>query len=145
MIAPIAGKHEFSLRKPAQQNSQHLSHQLRRSFVATPGFLILLLRLIQCHQHRQSPRPFRPRNTHENCQHNPFVPPAIRGKFVRGSNRIPMATLAIDLCPKMFIDGIVTRQINGSLGTERFDNQRGQNSCDTPMPELCSGKDAVIS
>jgi hypothetical protein len=58
----------------------------------------------------------------------------------RGSNCIPMATLAIDLCRAMFIGGVVTRQRNGSLGTERFDHQRGQNSCDTLMPGFCSGK-----
>lgn len=70
--------------------------------------------------------------------------PAIGGKCMRGANRIPMVALAINLWPTMFIDGIVTRQINEPIRTECFDHQRGQNSPDTPMPELCSGKDAVI-
>lgn len=114
--------------------SHFLEH---RRLVATPGFLILLFRLIQRHQHRQSPWPFRPRNAHEDGQNNPFVPPAVRGQCVCGPNRIPMAALSADLHPTMFIDGIITCQINGPFRTKRFDNQRGQNSCDTPMPKLC--------
>lgn len=74
----------------------------------------------------------------------PICAPAVCRETVGGPNRIPMAAFTKHLCPPMLIDSIVTRQINKALGAKPFHNLRGQNSSDTPMPELCSRKEAVI-
>src|SRR5208337_2370148 len=78
-------------------------------------------------------------------QGDPLVPPAVGGEGVSGTDRVAMATLAVNVLAGVLLDGVVASQFDGALGYKPGEDLLGKTTCQRPRGPAVAGEDAVIT
>src|SRR5271157_4305605 len=144
-VTAVAREDELAVGEPVDQDSQHLLHQFRGRLVPPPLPAVFFLGQVQRHQQRQRPSTSGKGDPDKHGQGDPLVPPAVGGEGVSGTDRVAMATLAVDVLAGVFLDGVVASQFDGAVGYKPGEHLLGKTTCQRPRGPAVAGEDAVIT
>ena len=106
-IGRVAHEHESAIGGPAEHQPEQPDHVLGRRPVPTPSATVVLLGLIEGDQDGQRPGPVGEGEADEDGEHDPLVAVLPGGEGVRGTDRIAVPGLAVDVGPGVPEDGVV--------------------------------------
>ena len=144
-VTAVAREDELAVGEPVDQDSQHLLHQFRGRLVPPPLPAVFFLGQVQRHQQRQRPSTSGKGDPDKHGQGDPLVPPAVGGEGVSGTDRVAMATLAVNVLAGVLLDGVVASQFDGALGYKPGEDLLGKTTCQRPRGPAVAGEDAVIT
>lgn len=106
--------------------------------------LIVLLAVVEVHEHRQCPGAISPGKTHQDRQDDLLVAVPSGGLAVAGADRLPMPCLAVDLPSGVSIDRIIADEDHGLIGGDECQDEATKLAGQMKGGPLGGGEDPLV-